>query len=119
MVKPEPKHEPLSRHLSAVSDAVVMTFDGISRLVGGLPPSAFRYPAWWANDLGGRHEQAHAWLDNGLRVVAVDLDRQVVRFSSDQNREATETIQRSKTRARTRPGASSRSRNVALWKDRL
>ena len=91
MAKHEPKYEPLGRHLSAASHAVVMTFDEISRLVGGLPPSAYRYPAWWANEVGGRHVQAHAWLDHGRRVVAVDLDRQVVRFSSGQNGEAPET----------------------------
>jgi hypothetical protein len=49
-----------------------MTFAEISRFVGGLPPSAYRYREWWANDHGGRHVQAHAWLD---------LERQVVRFS--------------------------------------
>jgi hypothetical protein len=58
-----------------------MTFAEISRLVGGLPPSAYRYREWWANDHGSRHVQAHAWLEFGRRVEAVDLKRQVVRFS--------------------------------------
>jgi len=79
--KHEPKYEPLSRHLRTAPRPVSMTFAEISRLVGGLPPSAYRYREWWANDHGGRHVQAHAWLEFGRRVAAVDLERQVVRFS--------------------------------------
>ena len=58
-----------------------MTFAEVSQVVGGLPPSAYRYPAWWANDRRGRHVQAIAWLEPGRRVESVDLERQVVRFS--------------------------------------
>jgi hypothetical protein len=56
-----------------------MGFVEISRLVGGLPPSARRHRAWWANSPS--HVQAHAWLELGRRVEAVDLEREVVRFS--------------------------------------
>jgi hypothetical protein len=56
-----------------------MAFAEISRLVGGLPPSAYQYRAWWAND--PTHVEAHAWLDLGRRVEAVDLERQYVQFS--------------------------------------
>jgi hypothetical protein len=67
--KHEPKYEPLSRHLRTAPRPVSMTFAEISRLVGGLPPSAYRYREWWANDHGGRHVQAHAWLEFGRQVA--------------------------------------------------
>ena len=79
MANHEPKYEPLSRHIRAATRPISMTFDQISRLVGGLPPSARRHAAWWANDK--THVQAKAWLDLGLRVQEVDLERQVVHFS--------------------------------------
>jgi hypothetical protein len=75
------KYEPLGRHLRDAPRPATLTFDEISRLVGGLPRSAHRYPAWWANDHGGRHIQANAWLEAGRRVDDVDLERQIVRFS--------------------------------------
>ena len=75
------KYEPLGEHLRRATSPASMTFDEISRLVGGLPPSAYRYSTWWANDRDGRHVQAHAWLDIGLRVEVVDLQQRVVRFS--------------------------------------
>lgn len=79
MANHEPKYEPLSRHLGSATRPITMTFDEISRLVGGLPASAYRHGAWWANDQ--THVQAKAWLDPGRRVQEVDLERQVVEFS--------------------------------------
>lgn len=76
--KTEPKYEPLRRYLSTAPRPASMSFDQIGRLVGGLPPSAFVYSAWWANDR--THVQAHAWLDLRIVVEAVDLGSQIVRF---------------------------------------
>ena len=73
------KYEPLSNQLRTAPHPVSMGFVEISRLVGGLPPSARRHRAWWANSPS--HVQAHAWLELGRRVEAVDLEREVVRFS--------------------------------------
>lgn len=49
-----------------------MTFEEIAEPVGGLPPSANRWQAWWENH-GGAHVQAAAWLEEGWRVVELDL----------------------------------------------
>jgi hypothetical protein len=81
MAKHEPKYEPLRRHLVSAPHPATMTFAEISRLVGGLPASAYRHRAWWANDRGRRHVQAQAWLQLGRHVEDVDLEREVVRFS--------------------------------------
>jgi hypothetical protein len=57
-----------------------MTFEEIDRLVGGLPPSAGRWSAWWANSRS--HVQAVAWLDAGRRVESLHLDDRRVTFAS-------------------------------------
>ena len=58
-----------------------MTFDEIDHVVGGLPASARRYPAWWSNEREGTHVQAHAWMDAGWRVENVNLAAKRVRFA--------------------------------------
>lgn len=73
------KYAPLAEHLRTSTPPVRMTFDEVGALVGGLPPSAYRYRAWWANN-GGTHVQAVAWLEEGWRVDEVDLGRQVAAF---------------------------------------
>jgi len=72
------KYAPLETYLRSVKPPMRMTFDEVARLVGGLPPSAYRHQAWWANSRS--HVEALAWLDAGLRVDEVDLDREVVVF---------------------------------------
>lgn len=73
------KYAALSRFLEdRVGQLVEIDFDAIGALVGGLPVSASRHRAWWANDAS--HAQARAWLEAGWRVAAVDLTRAHVRF---------------------------------------
>ncbi|MEV6637072.1 hypothetical protein AB0M54_40685 [Actinoplanes sp. NPDC051470] len=55
-----------------------LRFEGI--IDAQLPRSAFRYQAWWSNEIGGNHVQAHAWMNAGWRVDGVDLARQEVTF---------------------------------------
>ena len=77
------KYDPLFEHLCRVGDTpVVMTFDEIDALVGGLPPASGQQ-AWWANESGGaRHVQARAWLNAGREVEHVDRQGRRVRFSA-------------------------------------
>ena len=58
---------------------VVVRLDELDLLVGGLPASARRHAAWWANS---RESQPHArfWLDAGRRAQ-VDFASGCVRFS--------------------------------------
>jgi len=75
------KYLPLREHLERTDgDAVSMSFDAVADLVGGLPASAYKYTAWWANDR--THPNAVAWLDAGRRVTDIDLARRRVRFSA-------------------------------------
>ena len=77
------KYDPLFERLcDRPNDTVEMTFDDIEAVVGPLPASARRYPAWWANEVeGGRHVQARAWLNAGREVESVDVHHSRVRFS--------------------------------------
>ncbi|WP_435870508.1 DUF7662 domain-containing protein [Micromonospora noduli] len=77
------KYNPLRDHLRRRTGEVRYTLDEISELVpGGLPPSAYRYEAWWAN--GDRtHPHSRAWEDAGF-TAHPDLVRGAVRFVPQQ-----------------------------------
>lgn len=80
------KYDPLFKFLCRADDEPVeLGFDEIERLVGPLPASARRYPAWWANEAeAGQHVQARAWLNAGREVEAIDVRGGHVRFSAAQ-----------------------------------
>ena len=56
-----------------------MTFAQVADLVGGLPPSARTWRAWWSND---SKVQAKAWRAAGWHVASVSLDHERVRFET-------------------------------------
>jgi hypothetical protein len=80
------KYDPLFGFLCRAGDGPVeMSFDEIDALVGGLPASAGRQRAWWANELRAdapRHVPARAWLNAERTVERVDLAGRRVRFSA-------------------------------------
>ena len=77
------KYDPLFEYLCRAGDGPVeLHFDEIERLVGPLPASASKHSAWWANEaVGGRHVQAHAWVNAGREVESVDPASRRVRFT--------------------------------------
>ena len=57
-----------------------MSFEQIARAAGlKLPASAYRHPAWWAND-PTHHVQAKAWMEAGFVTEQVDLEANSVVF---------------------------------------
>ena len=64
----------LMAHLRASGRASVpISFDKIERIVGvKLPPSAFKYRAWWSNN-PTNSVITHAWLDVGYKTANVDM----------------------------------------------
>ncbi|MEX1263849.1 MAG: DUF6884 domain-containing protein [Actinomycetota bacterium] len=75
------KYAPLATYLAGnPAGWLDVGFDEIDALVSGLPTSAHRHRAWWAND--ATHSQAHGWLDAGWRVATVDMDQARVRFET-------------------------------------
>lgn len=88
------KYSPLAELLQRRSGpAVELSFAAIAEAVSGLPDSARRHRARWANDPS--HVQARAWLDAGWEVDDVHLDRGRVRF----RRTATDDRRRRRSRA--------------------
>lgn len=67
----------LEMHLDRQSaHQITLTFPEIEKVIGEpLPPSAYKYPAWWAN---GGHSQADAWLNAGWKVGELNLGKSVV-----------------------------------------
>jgi hypothetical protein len=60
---------------------IMVTFEQVASAVpGGLPPSAYRHRAWWANETNGPHVHAKAWRRAGWIVVAVDFAGRTVTF---------------------------------------
>ncbi len=76
------KYEPLHRFLIEHGlGPAELDFRQVADMVGGLPPTAYKRPEWWANN-DDRHVQARAWLEAGRQVEDVDLAAQRVRFTA-------------------------------------
>jgi hypothetical protein len=60
------------------NESVIVPFSNIANLVGGLPPSAYQYRAFWSNT--NSHPFSVAWMEAGYKVVDCDLQSQHVRF---------------------------------------
>ena len=80
------RYEPLAQFLaSKKGDSWEASFEEIeARLGASLPKSAYKYPAWWANQNGPGHSQTHGWRSVGWRTCDLDLERQRVRFEREQ-----------------------------------
>ena len=79
------RYDALRSHLSKRSEPLVhMSFGEIDRLIGqpGLPDSARRHRAWWANERSGSHSHARSWLGATppRRTANVDFNTQTVDF---------------------------------------
>jgi len=78
------KYTPLAVYLQEIplgQGRVALSFAEVEKIIGNeLPPSAYKYRAWWANERIGTHVWAHAWLKAGWRVDSVDLGSQRVSF---------------------------------------
>lgn len=81
------RYQPLADYLAAKkADHWEASFADIeSRLGSPLPQSAYRYPAWWANQSGAGHSQTRGWRSVGWRTMALDLERHQVRFERETN----------------------------------
>lgn len=79
-------YQPLADHLASRNgDRWDATFEEIERTLGRpLPKSAYRYNAWWANQVGPGHSQTHGWRSVGWRTSKLDLERRRVRFEREE-----------------------------------
>ena len=76
------KYDPLKMHLIQSPERVVtLSFAQIERILNtDLPQSAFRYNAWWANEIEGTHTHSNSWMDAGYRTEKVNLNSTTVTF---------------------------------------
>jgi putative antitoxin of VapBC-like toxin-antitoxin system len=76
------RYQPLAEFLAAKKgDIWEASFEEIESLLGfPLPQSAYKYPAWWANQSGEGHSQTRGWLSAGWRTCALDRERRRIRF---------------------------------------
>lgn len=79
------RYQPLADYLAAKkADHWEASFADIEGRLGyPLPQSAYRYSAWWANQSGSGHSQTRGWRSVGWRTMALDLERQKVRFERE------------------------------------
>ena len=73
------KYDPLKHYLvSSRQGEVRLTFIKIEEILGfGLPVSARRHTAWWANTTS--HIQAFTWMDAGYQTIDfMDAPRQEI-----------------------------------------
>ena len=84
------RYEPLAQFLAAKKvDVWEASFEEIeARLGAPLPESAYKYPAWWANQSGPGHSQTRGWRSVGWRTCGLDLEGRRVRFERDRERES-------------------------------
>jgi hypothetical protein len=87
------RYEPLAQFLNQCPQKVWKAgFDEIEAVLGfALPASAYRYPAWWANQRGSGHSQTNGWKAVGWMTSKVDLVRQEVTFERREPRLQTES----------------------------
>lgn len=76
------KYDPIREFLFTSGKATVsVSFDELGKLVsGGLPMSAYTYPAWWANEQNPHQPNKQSWMDAGYVVDHYDLNTMRVRF---------------------------------------
>lgn len=83
------RYEPLAQFLaSKKTDTWDATFEEIEKRLGApLPRSAYKYPAWWANQTGPGHSQTRGWRSVGWRTCDLNLERRRVRFEREDTAE--------------------------------
>jgi hypothetical protein len=81
------RYQPLADFLSAQKGREwEATFADIEKRLGfALPRSAYKYPAWWANQNGEGHSQTKGWRSVGWRTARLDLERRRVTFERERS----------------------------------
>ena len=84
------KYTPLENYLRALPESqreVTLGFEQIERILNDkLPPSAYEYQAWWANEKEGNHVNARSWANAGWQVESLDFKEKWVKLVRAGNR---------------------------------
>lgn len=78
------KYTPLEHYLRTLSEnqrESRLGFEQIERILDAkLPPSAYEYQAWWANEKEGNHVNARSWANAGWKVDEVNFNEKWVKL---------------------------------------
>ena len=78
------KYTPLEqylRDLPGTQKEVTLSFEQIEGIISSkLPPSAYGYQAWWANEKEGNHVNARAWAHAGWKIENLNLNQKWVKL---------------------------------------
>ncbi len=78
------KYTPLEHYLRDIPERqkeANLTFAQIERIINDkLPPSAYEYQAWWANEKDPHQPEKQAYMNADWRMDAVNLQEKWVRF---------------------------------------
>jgi hypothetical protein len=70
------------RNLSPTTSHLELTFNQVEEILGSpLPASATRLTTWWTNVQPNIQSHRTAWLNNGWKVTAFDLQTRKVKFA--------------------------------------
>ena len=64
---------------------VELSFATIEDLIGPLPKSAYKYPAWWSNN-PSNNPRTQAWLDASYRTSQLNLAVKKITFVKEANK---------------------------------
>jgi hypothetical protein len=76
------KYSPLGNYLATLEEKEVkLSFNQIEHIINSdLPPSAFQYEEWWANDSVSHTQSIKGWLNVGWKKKILFLHKQSVVF---------------------------------------
>ena len=78
------KYTPLENYLRNLPEnqrEITLGFEQIERILNAkLPPSAYGYQAWWANEKEGNHVNARSWSNAGWKIESLDLKERWVKL---------------------------------------
>lgn len=76
------KYEPLKLYFSSLKLSTIrLTFKDLEKILGcKLPPSAYKYSAWWQPN---GHSHTYSWCDCNFKVDSVDLVNQIVFYKKE------------------------------------
>jgi hypothetical protein len=112
------RYQPLADFLAAKKEPLWdASFADIEACLGfRLPNSAYKYPAWWANQTGAGHSQTRGWRSVGWKTGEVDVSKRRVRLERDSRSRINEV--RAPYQADDREGLLAKARELSGIRDR-
>ena len=69
----------LTEFLNSIEEQVTLTWPELDAIVGGMPASASKYPAWW----GSGHSHVNSWTSAGFNFTNLEKGSRVTFYRSE------------------------------------